>query len=123
MYAIEDGMIYCTQRIGTRGVTSRGVSCKDKLVSYGNTIEFRSNDGKTRATYAHLSAFEHCSPVVTESAGFGSTYTICDPITQPLLVSYPVKKGEIIGYVGSTGNSSVPHLHFELYINGQPSCT
>jgi len=61
---------------------------------YGNVI--RISHGPAKATaYAHLSRFE-------------------DGVKPGLAVS----AGDIIGYVGTTGLSTGPHLHFELYMNG-----
>ena len=60
----------------------------------GNAIRLTASDG-TYFHYAHLSAF-------AEGAGLGAT----------------VVAGQVIGYIGSTGSSSTPHLHFEYHPGG-----
>ena len=32
-----------------------------------------------------------------------------------------LRKGETVGYVGSTGRSTSPHVHYELLLNGRPA--
>src|SRR6184192_2963699 len=64
---------------------------------YGNVIEVRHANG-IRTRYGHLSAF-----------GRG------------LHVGQRVEQGETIGYVGSTGLSTGPHLHYEFLVSGRPT--
>jgi len=64
---------------------------------YGNLIELRHANG-IRTRYGHLSAF-----------------------ASGLRVGERVQQGETIGYVGSTGLSTGPHLHYEFLVNGHPT--
>jgi len=63
---------------------------------YGNWVRIE-HGGKLASVYGHLSAF----------AGGLQPGTM-------------VSRGDVIGYVGSTGRSTGAHLHFELQVDGKP---
>jgi murein DD-endopeptidase MepM/ murein hydrolase activator NlpD len=75
--------------------TGDGVILKadNSLSGYGNHIEVSHGYGYV-TLYAHLSKY-NCRP------------------------GQKVKRGDIIGYVGSTGRSEAPHLHYEVIKNGE----
>ena len=60
---------------------------------YGNTVMIRHANG-VETLYGHMSAF---SPADGR-----------------------VRAGEVIGFVGTSGRSTGPHLHYEARVNGQP---
>jgi murein DD-endopeptidase MepM/ murein hydrolase activator NlpD len=64
---------------------------------YGNWIEI-AHEGKLATVYGHLSAF---APGIAPGVR--------------------VEQGDIIGFTGSTGRTTGPHLHFELLVNGRPT--
>jgi len=70
--------------------TGDGVVLKadNSLSGYGNHIEINHGFGYV-TLYAHLSKY-NCRP------------------------GQKVKRGDVIGYVGSTGRSEAPHLHYEV---------
>lgn len=63
--------------------------------SFGNYIRIR-HSGKYKTAYAHLKGF-----------------------AKDVKSGTRVKQGQIIGYVGTTGRSTGPHLHYEIHANGK----
>jgi len=57
--------------------------------------------------------------VVKISHGSGYTTLYAHQSRMRVSKGQSVKKGQVIGYVGSTGRSTGPHLHFGMYIKGR----
>ena len=53
---------------------------------------------------------------ISHGGGYGSMYAHMTNYT--VSNGQYVSQGQVIGYVGSTGWSTGPHLHFEIYVNG-----
>src|SRR5439155_19357622 len=53
----------------------------------------------------------------------GSVITrYCHLVRQPsVVVGQPVVTGQVLGFVGTSGNSSAPHLHFEMHGGPAPA--
>lgn len=54
---------------------------------------------------------------ISHNDTFDTLYAHCSSIC--VTVGQEVKQGEVIGYVGTTGNSTGNHLHFEVWQNGE----
>lgn len=54
---------------------------------------------------------------IGHGSGMETLYAHCSAIC--VTPGQSVRQGEVIGYVGSTGNSTGNHLHFEIIVNGQ----
>ena len=73
----------------------------------GTVIKAGYNNGG----YGNLIVIQHGNNMKTYYAHLNEIY---------VNVGDKVKKDDVIGVVGSTGNSTGPHLHFELRIDNQP---
>ncbi|WP_299380368.1 M23 family metallopeptidase [uncultured Kiloniella sp.] len=67
----------------------------NRFSSFGNYVKIRHHSGYETA-YAHLKGF-----------------------AKGIRKSKRVRQGQVIGYVGTTGRSTGPHLHYEVLFNGR----
>ena len=56
---------------------------------------------------------------IKHANGYQTAYSHLSRYASGLAVGLKVNQGDIIGYVGSTGLSSGPHLHFEVLVNNK----
>ncbi|MDG2354013.1 MAG: peptidoglycan DD-metalloendopeptidase family protein [Gammaproteobacteria bacterium] len=75
-------------------VASGVIQYRKRIGALGNAVQIKHGSNYV-TVYAHLSKF-----------------------ARGLKPSSKVKKGQVIGYVGSTGRSTGPHLHYELRYKG-----
>ncbi|WP_336276949.1 M23 family metallopeptidase [Bartonella sp. CB178] len=55
---------------------------------------------------------------VRHANGYVSTYSHQSRYAEGIKPGVKVRQGQVIGYVGSTGMATGPHVHFELIVNG-----
>lgn len=85
----------------------------DLAASQGTPIYAIAAGTVTTATYGDANGY-YVS--ISHGNGYGSVY--CHMTNYIVSVGDSVSQGQVIGYVGSTGWSTGPHLHFEIHVNG-----
>ncbi|WP_419673040.1 peptidoglycan DD-metalloendopeptidase family protein [Aliarcobacter butzleri] len=77
---------------------------------------YSSSDG--RVEFVGVKTGYGKTVIINHGNGYKTLYAHQSNFARGLKQGMSVKKGEHIGYVGSTGLSSGPHLHFGMYKNG-----
>ena len=95
-FACSPGTPIVAVKSGTVVTSTALKNSKGKYRSYGEYVVINHHDG-TMTLYAHMLS--------------GS---------RTVVPNQKVSQGQVIGQVGSTGNSTGPHLHFEVRIGGSP---
>ena len=113
LYAPMDGYVERAQIAYMKGTTPT-------LIGYGNRIIFTSEDEKYIIVFGHLSSFFDIS-TATDDWITASEQLSSDDVPDNLrcdryFMTVPVKKGDIIGYTGRTGQAEGPLLHIEVYV-------
>lgn len=87
----------------------------DFRAAHGTPI-YAVSDG--RVTFAGRNGGHGNYVRLAHAGGLGTGYSHMSRIA--VSNGQQVRRGQVIGYVGSTGLSTGPHLHYEMYRNGRP---
>jgi murein DD-endopeptidase MepM/ murein hydrolase activator NlpD len=77
---------------------------------------YATGDGVVTTASAGSGAGNH----VIINHGYGYETEYMHMVRIKTTVGAKVKRGEVIGWVGSTGASTGPHCHYEVHVNGEP---
>ena len=95
--------------------TIRAHKGTDYAAPKGTPIRATSDGRVTRASrygsFGNLVTIKH-------SGGFETKYAHLSRFAPGISRGDRVRQGEVIGYVGSTGGATGPHLHYEFLVNG-----
>ena len=99
-----------TGQHGTHGGTDIGASYGSAIYAAGSgTVVTAYNNSAYNGGYGNYAMINHGNGIQTLYAHM----SVCS-----VTVGQTVSAGQTIGYVGSTGRSTGPHLHFEVRVNG-----
>lgn len=99
-----------TGKYGTHGGTDIGASYGSAIYAAGSgTVVIAYNNSEMNGGYGNYAMINHGNGIQTLYAHM----SVCS-----VTVGQTVSAGQTIGYVGSTGRSTGPHLHFEVRVNG-----
>ena len=106
--AVENRMTYIPVTEGI-ALQSAGRTLPNIYAAQGGTVITAYGDGGWHGGFGNYIIIDHGGELST-------VYAHCSAVT--VSVGQTVNKGDVIGYVGSTGWSTGNHLHFETRVNG-----
>lgn len=127
MNVLKNGVHYVTSKYGNRTYTNNGKKISDfhkgiDLVGSGTDYIIAAADGtvlKTLNTCSGRTPSQGNYVTIKHSDGKETVYYHMKKGSVTVKAGDKVKKGTVIGYMGSTGNVTGAHLHFGLKVSGK----
>jgi len=99
---------------------------KSGMAEFHSGIDIAAEPGKpVKATADGIVSFAGWSGgngnLVVVEHGFGFSTFYAHNKAVAVTAGQKVKRGETVGYLGSTGNSTGPHVHYEVWQRGRPT--